>query len=520
MLIEKEVIAPGTYWYSDEKTGLPRKLDVTPDLTKYWQEQGNLMLSSGLTVPVPFEHDFNAHPMTPKDKLLNNSGWTKEYKIKDDKLFAVLDVQDDEVYKKLPKTIRWTSPWINSFTDGNGRQWNNVISHIALTTRPRITKQAPFGSVAAALSMATDVVFDKDAKSAQVGSDGFFLSRAGRLGKLKGSGQLAPRYPIAFSMMSGVAFGEFPPPKKGKTPPPKGDKASGDKPPMPEEGGEFEPEAGEKPAGEGTTPDDGDPTNDGKVDLEPYGDPKGDVKMEELLCDLLSALGVHCEKAGDEGSFKRNLYTAAMTKIHELTGRNLNPDEAKPGQIKNQPIQPKPQQNQTAQPNPLVQQEQQPMYMALSIDDINNLPDPLKGVALSMYAENQKLRTELEANSKATNSLRDAKLKEENDKRIARVNLLSRISPKIKTDLETMLTAPSMALSMGDGGTVVDPMSNTLTMLEKSLGDIPRLLITDTASLAVQPHPTDSEMMSNEDSDKLADSFARMMGCPEEKKAS
>jgi len=179
---------------------LPRKLEVTPDLTKYWCEQGGKMLGSGLTVPVPYEHDFTAHPMTPKDKLLNNAGWVKEYKLKDNKLFGVVDIQDEETAKKLPKTIRWTSPWINSFTDGNGTKWNNVISHLALTLRPRITKQEPFGSIAAALSMATPIAVNDAAVN------GFYISRAGQL--VKSDGKYAPRFPMAFSLFNGVSLSD------------------------------------------------------------------------------------------------------------------------------------------------------------------------------------------------------------------------------------------------------------------------------------------------------------------------
>ena len=159
MLIEKEVIRPGTYWYQDQETGLPRKLVVTPELTKYWHDQGNEMLKAGLTVPVPYEHDFSAHPMTPKEKLLNNAGEVKEYRLKGDKnerLYSVVDIQDPDAQKKVGKSVRWTSPWFNTFTDGDGKEWKNAISHLALTTRPRVVKQEPFSGIAAALSMATE----------------------------------------------------------------------------------------------------------------------------------------------------------------------------------------------------------------------------------------------------------------------------------------------------------------------------------------------------------------------------
>lgn len=157
------------------------------------------------------------------------------------------------------------------------------------------------------------------------------------------------------------------------------------------------------------------------------------------------------------------------------------------------------------------------MYM--SLDDINKLPDPMKGVALAMYAENQKLRGELDANTKTTASLRDAKLKEEDAKRRGRIAILSKLSPRVKSDLEAMVATPSMALSMGDGGAVVDPMALTLAVLEKGLADIPRLLTLEQSALSVIPHPTDASEMTDAQTDELADSLARSMGCPPVKKA-
>lgn len=514
MLVEKEIIAPGTYWYTDEKTGLPRKLDVTPELTKYWKEQGEAMLSSGLTVPVPFEHDFNAHPMTPKDKLLNNSGWVKEYRLKQDKLFGVLDIQDEDIAKKLPRTIRWTSPWINSFTDGQGKQWNNVISHLALTTRPRVTKQAPFGSVAAALSMAAEIKVDSNLGVA-TGTGGFCLSRAGRLVTRKKTGRLQPQYPMAFSLTTGISLAEDS--DKKKMPPLKDDGEDDDS----DSDGESSSDSSSK-GGDGSSDGKGGGLKDGGGGggmmnpglMNPMLDGMGDVKMEELLCDLLTALGIQMPDNVGEAQFKRALYEAAMNKIKELTSQAQAQTDASAMAGASNTTSP-------AGANPLqagVQQEQQPMYM--SLEDINKLPDPMKGVALAMYAENQKLRGEIDASKKITDSLRDAKLKEAGTARAGRVAVLSRLSPKVKADLEAMLALPSMALSMGDGGTVVDPMAQTLLVLEKGLSDMPRLLTTDHASLSIVPQPTDTEM-SREETDKIADDMARAMGCPpEQKKAS
>lgn len=511
MLVEKEIISPGSYWYVDDRTGLPRKLDVTPELTHYWHEQGSKMLSAGLTVPVPYEHDFNSHPMTPKDKLLNNAGWVKEYRLKGDRLFGVVDVQDEEVARKLPRTIRWTSPWINSFTDGSGRQWKNVISHLALTTRPRITRQAPFGSVAAALSMATPLHLSPESveerrdngtnntasdstasnSTSSIAAGGLCISRAGRLVRRKRDNVLRPQYPIAFSLISGGIHLAENEDIKALT-----------------DDGDEDKEGKEKEETE-DTPEVPSPTN-------PLADSTGDVSMEELLCDLLGALGVPMPENVSEAEFKRALYEATMSKIKELTGKAQTPTDLgaqKTNNTNNNTSTTSPAGNSGG--NPLIQQEQQPMYM--SLEEINKLPDPMKSVALSMYQENVKLRAEMDAAKKMTESLRDAKLKDAEAARSTRINLLGKLSPRVKADLEAMAAHPSMALAMGDGGTVIDPMAQTLSVLEKGLADMPKLLTTDRAAFSEVPQPTDSEM-SEEATSAMADRFARMMGCPPDRK--
>jgi hypothetical protein len=514
MLVEKEVIGPGVYWYKDEATGLPRKLTVTPELTKHWCDSGNAMLTDGLPVPVPYEHDFSAHPMTPREQLLNNAGEVKQYTLKGNRLFSTVDVQDPDVKKKIGSSIRWTSPWFSSFTDGNGKEWKNVISHLALTTRPRITahKQEPFKGIAAALSMASDTPV------ANIPDKGFCLSKAGRLFEGKNTKRLRPRYPMAFSMWAGgipLAEGDMPfKKKKGAAKPGKqpGGKPSADPGAEPEQ--EFDGDLPEDEAAESAADND---AAIGGIDpvADPLADANGDIGMEELLCDLLQALGVPMPDESNEAEFQRHLYEAAMSKIKELTSKGMgdNKDSQMPDQNKPPGSNPH-----TSQPNPLIQQEQQPMYM--SLEDINKLPDPMKGVALAMYSENQKLRAEMEADKKVVNSLRDAKLKEAGAARTTRVGLLGRLSPRVKSDLDAMLALPTMALSMGDGGVIIDPLESTLAVLEKGLADIPRLLMTDRTALAIQPQPTDESTLTGEREDEISDSIARSMGCPPVKKAS
>lgn len=150
--------------------------------------------------------------------------------------------------------------------------------------------------------------------------------------------------------------------------------------------------------------------------------------------------------------------------------------------------------------------------MFMSLEEINKLPDPMRGVALAMHAENQRLRAEMEAATKTTNSLRDAKLKEAANARNQRVALLGRLSPKAKADLDAMLALPVMALSMGEGGVVIDPMASTLAILEKGLADLPRLLVTDTTALSVQPQPSDAEQLTEARITEIADGLSHKMG--------
>jgi hypothetical protein len=493
VLIEKEVLGPGTYYYEDLKTGLPKKWVVTSAVTKHLHDQGNMMLSNGLTVPVPCEHDFDAHPMTPADKLKNNAGWVKEFRMKGDRLFSLIDIQDEELAKKLPKTIRWTSPWVSSFTDGAGNKWSNVVAHLALTTRPRISKQAPFPSISAAMSFTVgespiplelDKPFD----------GGIVVSRAGLL--VERDHKLFPEYPVAFSLYAGgiALSGDDFPPKKDK----KDDKDSKDDKNGGGKGGDTD---GDKK--------DGPP--DKKEDY--HQDMKSDVSMECLLADLLGALGIDVDGSVGEEHFKMALYGAAMAKIHELTAQaqqqHQQPAPTPMGQHK-RPGSP-------TKPNPIIQQEQQPMFM--SLEDIQKIPDEgMRNIALSMYNENVKLSARLDASDKTANGLRDAKLKEEGAKRQLRVMQLSKSSPRVKADLDAMLAMPSMALSMGEGGVVVDPMAQTLSVLEKGLADMPRLLTTPSADIALAAHPTDGEL-SQEVADAAAESLARMMGGEPQKKA-
>lgn len=151
--------------------------------------------------------------------------------------------------------------------------------------------------------------------------------------------------------------------------------------------------------------------------------------------------------------------------------------------------------------------------MFMSLEEINALPDPMRGVALSWYHENAKLQAQVEANQKVTDGLRNKQLEEAKQKRAKRVALINALSPRAKADLDAMLSQDSMALSMDDKGNIIDPMAQTLAVLEKGLSDLPQLFQIDAAHLSVQQQPTDADALTGERADEIADVFARQMGC-------
>ncbi len=484
MLVRKEVIRPGIYFYIDPNSGMPRKLTVTPEGARYFYKQGMAMLDAKLSIPVPFEHQPDAVPQTPAqraaNRLLNNSGFVHTFEMDPgDVLMSVLDIQDPEVAKKLPHTIKWTSPWINSFVDGDGRAWNGVISHIALTTTPRITRQAPFPTVSAAMSFAGAIP-----AGAVIGENpgkdlSLCLSRAGLL--FSEGAALRPVFPVAFSLYTGAALALEDMVAEGKK--------------KPKEAKEPAEPAGGDGKGGVLAPDQTDPMMTDPM-MKPEAalvDGDGDISVYTVLADLLHTVGIELEEGTTAENFCERLYKAAMEKVKGMGGET-------PGAAMTTPAATPP-----AKPASPVVQEQTPMYM--SIEQINALPDPVTR------------RMALELNALRSNTINAAAQK--------RMDRIERLAPRLRDDVKQKLLAmvaePSAAFSLGGDGKVADPLDAWLSMLEVTAVDVPELLRTGGASLAVaeQPHPADyTGEMSKERAEALADQLARSSGIPPARKAS
>lgn len=120
------------------------------------------LLASGNGVPILFEHaapgSADGAPVqlsTARDRraaqVKHGAGWLKSVEQdKDGNAVHVLDVRDKTAAKGLKNgTIKFTSPELReNWTDGKGRSFAKIISHVALTHKPRNPDQSAITEVA------------------------------------------------------------------------------------------------------------------------------------------------------------------------------------------------------------------------------------------------------------------------------------------------------------------------------------------------------------------------------------
>lgn len=165
----KKVIAtPGTYQGTDMVNGgkAEQKQDVAR--LKAYAEKFNQMRAAGLEVPAPAKHLLNIVPVKSDDDVTkasmvgskaNYGFWEKLEVNADGALEGIVDVPLAEDAERIGKTVLATSPMIHSeWTDGNGKVWKDVITHIALVNQPIEAGQTNFVPV---LAMAHSMGFDE-----------------------------------------------------------------------------------------------------------------------------------------------------------------------------------------------------------------------------------------------------------------------------------------------------------------------------------------------------------------------
>jgi len=148
----KELIREGRW--VNAKAGFT--LHVDRGRLAQWARNFHEMAGAGIRVPVPWGHSYD-----PRD----NAGFVEEIELRDGGLWALLNVPNDDDAAKVGSTVRAVSVSINpNFVDGGGRNWGEVIEHVALTNYPVVTDQGDFiqagdegeGKRAIALELAPD----------------------------------------------------------------------------------------------------------------------------------------------------------------------------------------------------------------------------------------------------------------------------------------------------------------------------------------------------------------------------
>jgi hypothetical protein len=145
-----EVLAPGRRFLGFNEDGSKRYADFTPEYCEDMYRRNSALLAAGIPVPVSWDHRDDAKP----GRRLSYDDWASErargvaghalrYELEPGKrVMGVINIPDDTDGRQAEK-VRFCSPEIDYFTDGDGKNWGEVFTHIALTPRPRQHRQRP-----------------------------------------------------------------------------------------------------------------------------------------------------------------------------------------------------------------------------------------------------------------------------------------------------------------------------------------------------------------------------------------
>lgn len=146
----KTVLKVGRYSVNDLNGG--RKEEVfLPERLKKIADSYAQMKEAGINVPAPWWH--NSNEAVPSKELLkdskNNAGWWNDLFLDENgDLVGEVEVPLEEDAKKIGTTVKEVSPLIRKkFIDGNGRIWDDVVTHVAFVTHPVQAGQDDFKPV-------------------------------------------------------------------------------------------------------------------------------------------------------------------------------------------------------------------------------------------------------------------------------------------------------------------------------------------------------------------------------------
>ena len=141
----KDVIAPGTYQVPLRRfrgdTGTS-PLVATPERIKHWDKMGNQMIQDGINIPIVLDHSEAAD---------DNRGYAQKFRVNpaDGRLEALCQLRGNDARDAAARNdvsiLR-----VDDYNDGQGKQWHDVIRHIALTPIGIVGDQGEFHQAASA----------------------------------------------------------------------------------------------------------------------------------------------------------------------------------------------------------------------------------------------------------------------------------------------------------------------------------------------------------------------------------
>lgn len=148
---EQTFLQPGRY-----HVGGGRYRDFTAQEISSYVTGTKELLAAGHSVPLIFEHAApGSDEGSPRDskaaQVKHGAGWLGGVNLGNDgSALHVLEVTDADAARKLADgSIKFTSPELRpTWTDGKGRVFKNIISHVALTHKPRNPDQSKLQPVA------------------------------------------------------------------------------------------------------------------------------------------------------------------------------------------------------------------------------------------------------------------------------------------------------------------------------------------------------------------------------------
>ena len=179
----KRIIRPGTYTVP-RADGTRARVHIGPQRISKWLSTFDAMKKVGLGIPAPWRHEEKALPVRldgdKKDTdAYNNAGFWKRLWVddKDGSLYGEVDVPREENADRLGKTVVDVSLLAKpKWTDGQGNEYDDALTHIALVTHPVAKdhdnfRPSPSESEAIACSLA-DFAFAEDVTPAPAGGAG------------------------------------------------------------------------------------------------------------------------------------------------------------------------------------------------------------------------------------------------------------------------------------------------------------------------------------------------------------